>query len=414
MENTIPVSQSLVIGDVGSGKTAVAFMVGLNYLLGLEKGQAALLAPTEVLAFQHYLNLVSWVEKLYILKKNITTIFVSAKDIRVNNQKVTKKQLSSIINESNKIFWVGTHALLFKEEINPDLVMVDEQHRFGVGQRKSLNSLDQNLASHFVSFTATPIPRTLSLTLLETLQPHFLEPIRERVIHTEVQDFSALETKVKADIESNLKKKRKIFLICPKVEEDETDLLWTVSKLFKWAEQNFPGKVAQVHGKLKDKSKLLTEFANSENLQILVATTVIEVGVDIKEASLIVIFNAERFGLAALHQLRGRVGRNDYDDNSCILLTNNYSVNKPRLQFLAQSQNGYEIAEKDLELRGAGDIIGKQQSGFMDEIEQVVGLYPAVYVDMKEIVDNLDWPNLESLPRLKKYLEKNVKEIWQE
>jgi|GEM_PF-3494526 ATP-dependent DNA helicase RecG len=414
MENIIPVSQSLVIGDVGSGKTAVAFMVGLNYLLGLEKGQAALLAPTEVLAFQHYLNLVSWVEKLDILNKNITTIFVSAKDIRVNNQKVTKKQLSSIINESNKIFWVGTHALLFKEEINPDLVMVDEQHRFGVGQRKSLNSLDQNLASHFVSFTATPIPRTLSLTLLETLQPHFLEPIRERVIHTQVQDFSALETKVKADIESNLKKKRKIFLICPKVEEDETDLLWTVSKLFKWAEQNFPDKVAQVHGKLKDKSKLLTEFANSENLQILVATTVIEVGVDIKEASLIVIFNAERFGLAALHQLRGRVGRNDYDDNSCILLTNNYSVNKPRLQFLAQSQNGYEIAEKDLELRGAGDIIGKQQSGFMDEIEQVVGLDPAVYVDMKEIVDNLDWPNLESLPRLKKYLEKNVAEIWQE
>lgn len=414
MENTIPVSQSLVIGDVGSGKTAVAFMVGLNYLLGLEKAQAALLAPTEVLAFQHYLNLVSWVEKLEILNKNITTIFVSAKDIRVNNLKVTKKQLSLIITESNKIFWVGTHALLFKEDINPDLVMVDEQHRFGVGQRKSLNSLDQNLASHFVSFTATPIPRTLSLTLLETLQPHFLEPIRERVIHTQVHDFSSLETKVKADIESNLKKNRKIFLICPKVEEDETDLLWTVSKLFNWAEQNFPGKVAQVHGKLKDKSKLLTEFANSENLQILVATTVIEVGVDIKEASLIVIFNAERFGLAALHQLRGRVGRNNYDDNSCILLTNNYSVNKPRLQFLAQSQNGYEIAEKDLELRGAGDIIGKQQSGFMDEIEQVVGLDPAVYIDMKEIVDNLDWPNLESLPRLKKYLEKNVKEIWQE
>jgi len=414
MESTIPVSQSLVIGDVGSGKTAVAFMVGLNYLLGLERAQAALLAPTEVLACQHYLNLFSWVEKLDILKKNITTIFVSARDIRVNNLKVTKKQLTLIITESNKIFWVGTHALLFKEEINPDLVMVDEQHRFGVGQRKSLNSLDKNLASHFISFTATPIPRTLSLTLLETLQPHFLEPIRQRVIYTQVLDFSTIDTKVKEDIEFNLKKKRKIFLICPKVEEDETDLLWTVSKLFNWAEENFPGKVSQVHGKIKDKSKLLTDFASSEKLQILVATTVIEVGVDIKEASLIVIFNAERFGLAALHQLRGRVGRNNYSDNSCILLTNNYSVNKPRLQFLAQSQNGYEIAEKDLELRGSGDIIGKQQSGFMDEIEQVVGLDPAVYIDMKNIVDNLDWPNLESLPRLKKYLEKNVKEIWQE
>ena len=417
LEQTTQVSQSLVIGDVGSGKTAVAFMVGLNYLLGINKGQAALLAPTEVLAFQHYQNLVRWVEKLDLLTTNITTVFASSKDIRLNGLKISKAKLKQEVEKHNKIFWVGTHALLFKQEINPDLVMVDEQHRFGVSQRKSLNSInnsDNTLSSHFVSFTATPIPRTLSLTLLEALQPHFLEPIRARTIYTTVLSLESLDTEVLNSISQHLQKKRKVFLICPKIEEDETDLLWNVSKLQAWSEKNFAGKVAIVHGKIKDKSKILTDFSQSDTHQILVSTTVIEVGVDIAAASLMVVFNAERFGLAALHQLRGRVGRNEFDDNQCILLTNNYSTNKPRLQFLTTSQNGYEIAEKDLELRGSGDIVGQQQSGFMEEIDEVVGLNPAVYSNIKSLVDDLEWPNLDNLPRLKKYLEKTVKEIWQE
>ncbi len=458
-QEIIPVSQSLVIGDVGSGKTAVAFMVGLNYLLGLPGAEVALLAPTEVLAFQHYNNLVEWVERMGLVsnanfdkeakdkppsknEKNIlqanslknesnyiTTVFASAKDIRINNVKVSKKQLDLEIKNYSKIFWVGTHALLFKNSIKPDLVMVDEQHRFGVSQRQSLNSKNkngsleeknltgknnENLASHFVSFTATPIPRTLSLTLLDTLQPHFLQPIRAKQITTTVLPFENFDEKIVPAITSHLVKNRKVFLIVPKIEEDETDQLWNVSKLNTWAEKYFPQKVMQVHGKVKDKSAVLKEFASSNQFQILVSTTVIEVGVDIVEASLMVVFNSERFGLAALHQLRGRVGRNKYTDNQCILLTNNYSVNKPRLQFLTTSLDGYEIAEKDLQLRGSGDIIGKQQSGFLDEIEDVVGLDTSIYEDMKNFVDDLDWPDLKSLPRLKNYLEKTVQEIWQE
>lgn len=438
----VPASQSLVIGDVGSGKTAVAFMIGLNYLLGLNKSEVALLAPTEVLAFQHYTNLISWLEIFKQKKINgffansesltntngqelINVIYVSAKEILINNVKVSKKKLEQEIKNFSRIFWIGTHALLHKESIRPDLVMVDEQHRFGVNQRKSLNSktninsqdLDnnsQNLASHFISFTATPIPRTLSLTLLDTLQPHFLQLIRPKQIFTTVLSFEDLDTKIRPAIELHIQKNRKIFLIVPKIDEDETDQLWNVSKLNIWAEKNFPKKVMQVHGKVKDKTVILKDFANSDEIKILVSTTVIEVGVDIAQASLMIIFNAERFGLAALHQLRGRIGRNEFLDNQCILLTNNYSVNKPRLQFLTESTDGYEIAEKDLQLRGSGDIIGNQQSGFLEEIEDVVGLDTSIYPEMKNFVDGLDWPEINSLPRLKKYLQKTVADIWQE
>ena len=432
-------------------------MVGLNYLLGIQTGQVALLAPTEVLAFQHYQNLQNWVDNINLkyqtesgnkfnlplnklAKKSvnldnqpqlflgeISTIFVTSKNIQINGKQVTKKTLKDSLSTFSKIFWVGTHALLHNQDISPDLVMVDEQHRFGVGQRQTLKNSklkienekldlqnEQKLSSHFVSFTATPIPRTLSLTLLDTLKPHFLEPIRERKIATSIEKLENLDSYVLPIIQSHLVKQRKVFLIVPKIEEDETDQLWNVSKLYTWAEKNFSGKVMQVHGKIKDKSKVLSEFAESEMHQILVSTTVIEVGVDITEASLIIIFNAERFGLAALHQLRGRVGRNTFPDNECVLLTNNYSVNKPRLQFLTTSQDGYEIAEKDLELRGSGDIIGKQQSGFLEEIEDVVGLDTSIYSEMKNMVDSLDWPNLEQLPRLKKYLDKAVQDVWQE
>jgi len=446
----------IVIGDVGSGKTIVAFLVATSYLKSLNKAQVCLLAPTEVLAYQHYQKLNDFLaglenkndpdcgnekindKKLENNKNQILTIFLTSKQIFINQEKTTKSKLKKRLQELNPshIFWVGTHALLFSNEIKPDMVLVDEQHRFGVKQRQMLTQSDskndenhekedkkelekevpeeqKNYSPHFISFTATPIPRTLALTVYQQLQPHFLENLSSRKpIKTKIESLENLKQNIIPAIEAELKKDRKVYVICPQIEPNEEDKdIWSVKKAQEYLEEFFSGKILLVHGKDKQKKEILDQFKQDKTKPILISTTVIEVGVDVPTASLIVIMNAERFGLSALHQIRGRVGRNDFDENFCILATPQKSLNKARLQVLTNLQNGFEIAEEDLKLRGSGDLIGKMQSGFGSDIDELVGLDPDLYQKISEFVGKTD---LNNLPRLKKYLENQAKEVWNE
>ena len=421
---TKSVLNRIVIGDVGSGKTIVAFIIGLCYLKGLPKGQVAMLAPTEVLAYQHYQSLLSLLKNDPENNDKPVCIYCTSKEIKVNGEKIPKAKFEKILNEltNKKLFWIGTHSLLYKNQLDPDLVFIDEQHRFGVEQRKKLTTSGQNssdLYSHFVSFTATPIPRTLALTFFDSLKPHFLDTLKSRkpVITTQMnqEDF---ETKIIPKIRAELDQQNKVYIICAKVkdpEEDEENEVWSIKKTSELVSQYFPDQVLTVHGKEKEKKTILDEFKSSENKNILVATTVIEVGVDVSQATMVVILNSERYGLAALHQIRGRVGRNEKEHNYCILVTPEKYRFIKRLQYIQQTHSGFELAEKDLEIRGAGDIIGKTQSGFDSDMEEVIGLDPEYYAKIKSMVDNIDYTSLtQTLPRLQAYIERESKQVWEE
>jgi ATP-dependent DNA helicase RecG len=378
-----------------------------------------LLAPTEVLAFQHYQKLRELINSAQTQWGWLETIFLTSKSIYWNQDKITKKELTKRVEQNQKkLFWIGTHALLHSQNLRPDLVMVDEQHRFGVEQRQKLTQKSARLLPHFVSFTATPIPRTLALTIYESLQPLFLQRLSGRSpIHTQISFFDNLESHVVSKIQSHLQQGRKVYVICTKVQEvenKEPDELWSVSQASKLLEKHFPEQVMTVHGKMSEKKDVLAEFKESVSKNILVATTVIEVGVDVPQASLAVILNAERFGLSALHQIRGRVGRNDLEDNECLLVTYFKYARSRRLKYLQESQDGFALAEKDLEIRGAGDMLGKLQSGFGDEIDKLIGLNPELYRQIGQLVSGLDLDNLGPLPRLQKYLQTKAQEVWKE
>lgn len=414
----------IVIGDVGSGKTIVAFILAMVYLESIKHGQIALLAPTEVLAFQHYTKFMEY-KKMW--KNNFVdttyAVFWSGKQIFLDGKKLGKASLTKFLKSQDFLegstFFIGTQALLFSEFITPDMLLIDEQHRFGVNQRQKLtgnNQSDHN--PHFISFSATPIPRTLALTLYKSLKPHFLKTLStRRPIITSVMHFENFEQEIIARIQDELSKNRKVYVICAKVEdkEDNIDELWSVGKATKFLEKYFPGKVLTVHGKLTEKKDILSEFKESVDKNILVATTVVEVGVDVPKASLMIILNTERFGLSALHQIRGRVGRNDFKDNACILVTyKKYSFIK-RIRYLCELQDGFAIAEKDLEIRGSGDFLGIRQSGFADDIENLLGLNPDLYYKITDLVESLDFKKLDnSLPRLQNYVQKNSQKVWGE
>ncbi len=424
----------IVIGDVGSGKTIVSFIIAILYLTGLKKGQVALLAPTEVLAFQHHNNLLE-LQKTYQKiepdhSKDFTIIYLTSKVYYLNGEKTTKGKLEKILADEKtkpeKIFWLGTHALLYNEHLRPDLTIVDEQHRFGVKQRQMLNnktepkdreSKQNNLGSHFISFTATPIPRTLALTLYKNLKPTFLEALGDRKeIATRIYPIEEMEQRIIPEIKQTLSKGKKVYVICPRIEEseeEESEEMWSVQKTGKLLNKYFPDNLLTVHGKMAEKKSLLQKFKESAEKNILIATTVVEVGVDIGEATLMIIMNAERFGLSALHQIRGRIGRNDYNDNLCILATYKKYSRARRLGYMCSLHNGFELAEKDLQLRGSGDLIGTRQSGFTGEIEEILGLDPNLYYQISDLVESLDLAD-PNLPRLQKYLEKQAKTVWEE
>lgn len=348
------VMNRLVQGDVGSGKTMVA---AIAMYLAVKNGyQAALMTPTTILANQHYIELSQYFEKLEI---NVEIITSSS----------TKKQKEKIIEKlkNNDIdILIGTHSIIEDnvEFNNLGLVVTDEQHRFGVKQRMKL-SAKGNVVDTIV-MTATPIPRSLAIILYGDLDLSIIDelpPGRKPVETCVVND--SYNQRVYNFLKKQINEGRQVYVVCPLVEENEDLDLNSVEKLYEEYKKEFNGyNVAILHGKMKNKEKdsIMQEF-KANKINILISTTVIEVGISVPNATVMVIENSDRFGLAALHQLRGRVGRGSAS-SYCILKSNNKSaIARQRLDIMRRSNDGFEIAQKDLELRGPGDFFGVRQSG---------------------------------------------------
>lgn len=353
LEKGAPMSR-LLEGDVGSGKTLVAIMALLN--VALNKKQAALMVPTEILAEQHF--------------KSITRLL---KPYDLNIELLTHSHKVKDINEADII--IGTQALI-QETVkfkNLALVIVDEQHRFGVKQRQKLLDYNNDSATtpHFLSMTATPIPRSLALSIYGDLDLSIISQMpanRKKIITslvTENRRSAAYEF-----IRQEIKSGRQAFVVCPLIDESDKLGVKSVKKEHdKLDKEIFPElKVGLLHGKLKAKEKeaIMNDFL-ANKIQILVSTSVIEVGVDVPNATMMIIEGAERFGLATLHQFRGRVGRSDYQ-SYCILFPSNEELTNPktieRLEAMTKYSDGFSLAKIDLKLRGAGEIYGASQSGF--------------------------------------------------
>jgi len=351
----------LLQGDVGSGKTMVAL---LTMLLAIDNGfQTCLMAPTEILAQQHFQSLK---ELLTDLPVNIKVLTGSAKS------KARKETLAELISGECNIV-VGTHALIedtvqFK---NLGMVVIDEQHRFGVAQRSKLWGKNTQ-TPHVLVMTATPIPRTLAMTLYGDLDVSVIDELPAgRVPIETVHQNESQRLRLNAFIAKEIEKGRQVYVVYPLIKESEKLDLLNLTEGYESIIRAFPlpkYKVSVVHGQMKpaDKEFEMQRFVKGET-QIMVATTVIEVGVNVPNASIMVIENAERFGLSQLHQLRGRVGRGS-EKSYCILMSGNKLSNdgKTRLQTMVNTSNGFEISEIDLQLRGPGDLQGTQQSGVLD------------------------------------------------
>jgi len=351
----------LLQGDVGSGKTLVALM---SMLIALDNNyQACLMAPTEILANQHFKTISRLVERLGI---QVNLLTGSTKTRQRND-------LHSLLQSGDLHILIGTHALI-EENVqfsNLGLVVIDEQHRFGVEQRAKLWKKN-TIPPHVLVMTATPIPRTLAMTLYGDLDVSVIDelPPGRKPVKT-IHYFDKDRLKVFGFLKQQIKAGRQVYFVYPLINESEKLDLKFLMDGYEGITREFPlpeYAVSMVHGQLnvKDKDFEMQRFIRGET-QIMVATTVIEVGVDIPNASVMVIENAERFGLSQLHQLRGRVGRGA-DQSHCILMTG-YKVTseaKQRIQTMVKTTDGFEIAEVDLKLRGPGDLQGTQQSGILD------------------------------------------------
>lgn len=358
------VMNRLLQGDVGSGKTIVAFISMIK--TALSGYQSALMAPTETLAIQHYDNLKNLL-KLTKLDDKLNIALLKSK-IKISERRNILEEL-----QNGKIdIIIGTHALFSKDVIynNLALVICDEQHRFGVNQRKSLESKNEIFKPHTLIMSATPIPRTLALLLYADLDISTLseKPKNRLEVLNAVTDVSHRNDVYKF-VSKEISKGHQAFFICSSIEKDEEDEfldLENVKDYTKVLKKEFgPSiKIDMMHGKMKsdEKDKIMTAFKNKE-IDILVATTVIEVGIDIPNATVIVVEDAERFGLSTLHQLRGRVGRGDSQSYAIFVAKNNTDNSKKRLDIVLHSNDGFKIADEDLKLRGPGEFFGERQSG---------------------------------------------------
>ena len=352
----------LLQGDVGSGKTLVALMA---MLIALDNGyQACIMAPTEILAEQHLKTIQDFLRDMPIRVELLTGIVKGKK-----RQEVLDGLLSGDVQ-----ILVGTHAVIEDtvQFARLGMVVVDEQHRFGVAQRAKLWSKSEQ-PPHVLVMTATPIPRTLAMTLYGDLDVSVIDelpPGRKPVQTTHV--FDARITLLYEGIRRQIREGRQVYMVFPLIEESEKSDLKNLEQGFEVLRQAFPEfRLSKVHGKMKpkDKEEEMERFVKGET-QILVATTVIEVGVNVPNASVMVIFDAQRFGLSQLHQLRGRVGRGA-DQSYCILVTN-YKLSddtRKRIDILCETNDGFRIAEADLKLRGPGDLEGTQQSGMAFDLK---------------------------------------------
>lgn len=350
----------LLQGDVGSGKTIVAFIA---MLIAISNGaQACLMVPTEILADQHYQHLKTFANRMGVKIGKLTGSTKTAE----------RQQLLEELQNGSLPIVVGTHALI-EDRVqfnNLGLCIIDEQHRFGVAQRAKLWEKNQAVYPHILVMTATPIPRTLAMTLYGDLDVSIIDqlPAGRKPIQT-VHFYEAHRLKVFGFIKQQLAKGRQAYVVYPLIEESEKIDYKNLMDGYESICRAFPDvPVSIVHGKMRpqDKDYEMQRFAKGET-KIMVATTVIEVGVNVPNATVMVIENAERFGLAQLHQLRGRVGRGA-EQSYCILMTD-YKLSKEaklRIETMVRTNNGFEIADIDLRLRGPGDIEGTQQSGILD------------------------------------------------
>lgn len=350
----------LLQGDVGSGKTIVAFIASL---IAIDSGtQVALMAPTQILANQHYEGLKEFADKIGV------SIALLTGSTKTKARKIIHEDLKS---GELKIL-VGTHALL--EEVvqfqNLGLAIVDEQHRYGVAQRARLWKKNENFIPHVLIMTATPIPRTLSMSVYGDLDISIIDelPAGRKEIKT-IHQYDANRLKLNGFIKKEIEKGRQVYVVYPLIEESEKLDLKDLMDGYESIARAFPEfPISIVHGKMKaaDKDFEMARFVKGET-KIMVATTVIEVGVNVPNASVMVIENAERFGLAQLHQLRGRVGRGA-EQSYCVLVTS-YKLSKEartRVDTMVRTTDGFEIAQVDMNLRGPGDMMGTQQSGQLD------------------------------------------------
>jgi len=371
IEKNSPMNR-LLEGDVGSGKTIVAIIAILNAILN--KHQVAYMAPTEILAEQHFKNITE-------LFKNypFQIALLTREKKQTNKQKDIKKiELLKQLASGKINLIIGTHALI-QEKIKLkrlSLAIIDEQHRFGVAQRAKLinqSGEQKPKAPHFLSMTATPIPRSVALTLYGDLDLSIIDQIppgRKKIITKIVKPNETKQTYqfVKKEISAG----RQAFIICPLIDPSDKLGVKSVKEEYeKLSKKVFPDlKIALLHGKLKSeqKEKIMRDF-NRNKINILVSTTVVEVGIDVPNASIIIIEGAERFGLAQLYQLRGRIGRSQ-NQSYCFLFPENEGEKvRKRLRALLQAKNGFELAEKDLELRGPGEIFSTEQSGFSTNLK---------------------------------------------
>lgn len=383
----------LILGDVGSGKTIISFLaLYMNYLSSY---QGVLMAPTEILIKQHYEN----------IKKILTDV-----NIEILTGSTTKKDRDKIIEnlKNGQIdILLSTHSVLNDDVVfkNIGLVVTDEQHRFGVNQRKNLQNKGENVDVLYMS--ATPIPRTLALTIFKDMDITEIKtkPLNRKPKITKLYKTSEIK-EILYEMLDEIKKGHQIYVVSPLIEnEEENTKLASVNYLYEKINVALNGKVpiGVLHGKLKNEEKenIMNDF-KSNKTKILISTTIIEIGVDVSNATMIVIFNAERFGLATLHQLRGRIGRNDIE-SKCILISD---YDTPRLKILEESEDGFYISEKDFELRGAGDLFGVKQSG--DMVFKIANLNKDFKILKKCSEDSLDFLN-KHINEIDKYpIQKNI------
>lgn len=357
MTQPIPMMR-LVQGDVGSGKTIVALAAAIK--MAETGAQTALLAPTDTLAQQHYAKIKPMCDKIGIFCDVLTGRDKGA---------ARREKLISLRSGRTKVV-VGTHAL-FSEDVeykDLGLVIVDEQHRFGVSQREALRAKGNN--PDLLALSATPIPRTLSMTIYGDMDVSIIneKPAGRLPIKTtklSITRINELVTRLRTQIQNGAK----VFWVCPLVEESEQSDMTAVETRYEELKKYFPG-AGLVHGQMdkKQRDEVMAKFADdNSDMRILIATTVIEVGIDVPSASIIVIENAERFGLAALHQLRGRVGRGNLQSYCILVFGKNVSEDGlKRLDVLTETDDGFKIAEQDLIMRGTGELLGTKQSGWIN------------------------------------------------
>ncbi len=404
----------LLEGDVGSGKTVVAAMAALSVIT--RKHQVALLAPTEVLALQHFKEFLS----LFNSKKHSVALLTSAHS-KINGVGSARKTLISKLRNGSIDIVIGTHALLQQSVSFKDLalVIVDEQHRFGVKQRAYLqqqtiiidDGQDKKIP-HFLTMTATPIPRTLSLAIFGNLELSIIDeyPKGRKKISTKVissQGREQIYTFIKKEICSG----RQAFIIYPLVSETSkmSEVKAATEEHRTLQEKIFPEfKSGLLHGKMKPKEKeeIMRQFKNG-TYDLLVATSVVEVGIDVPNATVMVIEGAERFGLAQLHQFRGRVGRSAYQSYCFLFTSDNTPLTTRRLRVMEQTNNGFKIAEADLKLRGPGQFMGTLQSGLPDIAMESLTDVKLIQTSRTEAQRLLAFdPHLKKFPSLKKNIKK--------